>query len=84
MGPSLLFHLGGGEGGIKHFLEHLSGPLATWWKDLGKLTDFSPEVTKTIVDGVLREAGDRSVEQLEKERDEVLLGLLKLRAKAGV
>ena len=84
MGPNLLFHLGGGEGGIKHFMEHLSGPLATWWKDLGTLTDFSPEVKKTIVDGVLREAGDRSVERLEKERNEVLLGLLNLRAKAGV
>ena len=84
MGPNLLFHLGGGEGGIKHFMEHLSGPLAIWWKDLGTLTDFSPEVKKTIVDGVLREAGDRSVERLEKERNEVLLGLLNLRAKAGV
>ncbi len=43
MGPHLLFHLGGGEGGIQHFMEHLSGPLATWWKDLGKITEFSPE-----------------------------------------
>jgi len=84
MGLNLLFHLGGGEGGIKHFMEHLSGPLAIWWKDLGTLTDFSLEVKKTIVDGVLREAGDRSVERLEKERNEVLLGLLNLRAKAGV
>src|SRR5579864_1662438 len=31
MGPILLFHLGGGPGGIHHFMEHLSGPVATWW-----------------------------------------------------
>src|ERR1700694_2952978 len=33
MGPSMLFHLGGGQGGIQHFMEHLSGPVASWWKD---------------------------------------------------
>ena len=56
MGPNLLFHLGGGEGGIQHFMEHLSGPVATWWKDLGTITEFSPEVKQTIVNGVLKEA----------------------------
>src|SRR6202049_4240866 len=71
MGPNLLFHLGGGEGGIQHFMDHLSGPIATWWKDLGKITEFSPEVKQTIIDGVLKEAGGRSIERLEKERDEV-------------
>jgi 3-hydroxyacyl-CoA dehydrogenase len=35
MGPNMLFHLGGGAGGIQHFMDHLSGPLANWWKDLG-------------------------------------------------
>src|ERR1700740_915852 len=35
MGPNLLFHLAGGEGGIQPFMEHLSAPVATWGKDLG-------------------------------------------------
>jgi len=35
MGPNLLFHLAGGQGGIHHFMEHLAGPMTTWWKDLG-------------------------------------------------
>jgi sugar lactone lactonase YvrE len=83
MGPNLLFHLGGGEGGIQHFMEHLSGPVATWWKDLGTITDFSPQVKQTIVDGVLEEAGTRTIDQLAEERDEVLLGLLALRAEKG-
>jgi hypothetical protein len=62
-------------------MEHLSGPITTWWKDLGTLTEFSPQVKQTIVDGVLEEAGNRSIEQLSREEDEVLLGLLKLRAR---
>ena len=81
MGPSLLFHLGGGQGGMQHFMEHLSGPLATWWKDLGKITEFSPEVKQTIIEGVQNEAGDRSIDELERERDAMLLELLATRTK---
>ena len=81
MGPNLLFHLAGGEGGIQHFMEHLSGPVATWWKDLGTITEFSPEVKKTIVNGVLKEANGRSIAELERERDEMLLELLTTRSK---
>ena len=81
MGPNLLFHLGGGPGGIQHFMEHLSGPVAAWWKDLGTRTDFSPQVKQTIVDGVLKEAGKRSIEELERERDAMLLELLATRSK---
>jgi 3-hydroxyacyl-CoA dehydrogenase len=81
MGPNLLFHLGGGQGGIQHFMGQFTGPLATWWKDLGKITDFSPEVKQTIIDGVLKEANGRSIEELERERDTMLLELLATRAK---
>jgi len=81
MGPNLLFHLGGGQGGIQHFMEHLSGPVATWWKDLGTLTEFSPQVKQTIIEGVLKEVGNRSIEELERERDTMLLELLATRAR---
>lgn len=81
MGPGLLFHLGGGAGGIQHFMEHLSGPMASWWKDLGTITDFTPEIKQTIIDGVQQEAGKRSIEELGRERDAMLLDLLATRAK---
>jgi len=81
MGPNLLFHLGGGPGGIQHFMDQFTGPLSTWWKDLGAITEFSPEVKQTIVNGVLKEAGGRSITELERERDEMLLELLATRSK---
>src|SRR5467141_1880861 len=81
MGPNLLFHLAGGEGGIHHFMDHLSGPVASWWKDLGTITEFSPEVKQTIIDGVQKEAANRSVDELNRERDAMLLELLATRAK---
>src|SRR5690349_11095452 len=80
MGPHMLFHLGGGPGGIQHFMEQFTGPLSTWWKDLGTITEFSPQVKQTIIDGVQKEAGNRSIEELERERDSMLLELLATRA----
>jgi 3-hydroxyacyl-CoA dehydrogenase len=82
MGPSLLWHLGGGEGGIRHFMEHLMDPLAAMMKTLGN-PELTSELKQTITQGVLREAGDRSVEQLTQEESEMLLGLLRLRAGSG-
>jgi 3-hydroxyacyl-CoA dehydrogenase, NAD binding domain/3-hydroxyacyl-CoA dehydrogenase, C-terminal domain len=78
MGPSLQWHLGGGAGGIKHFMEHLMDPLAGMMKVLGT-PDITPELKHTIIDGVLREAGDHSVEQLAAEENQLLVGLLGLR-----
>jgi len=81
MGPNLLFHLGGGAGGIQHFMDHLSGPLASWWKDLGSFTEWPDGSKQTVIDGVRQEADGRTLEQLAETRDDVLLGLRQLRAK---
>jgi 3-hydroxyacyl-CoA dehydrogenase len=81
MGPNLLFHLAGGQNGIHHFMEQFTGPMTTWWKDLGN-AEFTPEVKEKIVKGVLAEAGNRSIDELAGERDKVLLGLLALRGTA--
>jgi 3-hydroxyacyl-CoA dehydrogenase len=81
MGQSMLWHLGGGEGGIRHFMDHLMTPLEGIWSTLG-VPSVTPEIKQTIVDGVLAETNGRSVDQLARERDEVLLGLLALRRRA--
>jgi len=78
MGPNLLFHLAGGQGGIHHFMEHLAGPMTTWWKDLGN-PEFTPDLKEKISQGVLAEAGKQSINDLAEERDRALLGLLALR-----
>ena len=82
MGQSLQWHLGGGPGGIKHFMEHLMDPLVGMMKSLGN-PEVTAEVKQTIIEGVLREAGDRSVDQLAQEENRVLVGLLKLRTTNG-
>jgi 3-hydroxyacyl-CoA dehydrogenase len=82
MGPSLQWHLGGGAGGIKHFMDHLMDPLAAIIKSLGT-PDITPQLKQMIVEGVLHEAGKRSVNELAQKENELLTGLLRLRAQAS-
>jgi 3-hydroxyacyl-CoA dehydrogenase len=79
MGQSLQWHLGGGEGGIKHFMDHLMDPLAGMMKVLGT-PNITPELKQKVVDGVMREAGNRSVDELAQAENEVIIGSLRLRA----
>jgi 3-hydroxyacyl-CoA dehydrogenase len=80
MGNMMLNHLGGGPGGIEHFFQQFAGPTTAWWKTLGAPV-LTPEVQKKLIDSVHAEVGSRTVEALEAERDEVLLGLVELRTK---
>ncbi|MGO9932217.1 MAG: 3-hydroxyacyl-CoA dehydrogenase NAD-binding domain-containing protein [Steroidobacteraceae bacterium] len=80
MGPSLQWHIGGGAGGIQHFMEHLMGPLEGMMKALGN-PQITPELKKTISAGVLEMAGKRSVDELAQAENAILVGLLKLRTR---
>lgn len=82
MGQVLLNHLGGGQGGMEHFLEQFTGPMTAWWKVLGS-PQLTPELQEKLIAGVHAEVGSRSIDDLAAERDEVLLGLLELRYKAA-
>ena len=78
MGNMMLNHLGGGQGGIEHFLQQFSGPVTAWWKALGQPV-LTPEVQKKLIDSVHAEVGSRAIDELAAERDEMLLGLIELR-----
>src|SRR5262249_49414380 len=79
MGQSLQWHLGGGQGGIKHFIEHLLPPLLQLFKVLGTPA-VTPGLERTLAEGVLHEAAGRSVEQLAQEENEIIAELLRVRA----
>jgi len=80
MGNMMLNHLGGGPGGIEHFLQQFAGPMMAMWKTLGSPV-LTPEVQMKLVDSVHAEVGLRTIEELEAQRDEELLGLIDLRNK---
>ena len=82
MGPSLQWHLGGGPGGIHHFVEHFMEGFVGQMKKL-EMPDVTPALMQTVIDGVLKEADGQSVEQLAQAENQVVLELLALRAKAA-
>ena len=82
MGNMMLNHLGGGPGGIEHFFEQFATPMTHSWKSLGN-PELTPEVQRRLIDSVHAEVGSRTIEELEADRDMLLLGLLELRAKAA-
>ena len=64
-----------GEPSVFH---QFAGPMTAWRKSLGS-PELTPEVQKKLIDSVHAEVGSRTIEELEAERDEVLLGLIELR-----
>ena len=83
MGQSLQWHLGGGAGGIKHFMDHLMPPLEGMMKVLGN-PNITPELKQKVINGVMQEAAGRPVDELAEEENRVLIGLLKLRAESSL
>jgi 3-hydroxyacyl-CoA dehydrogenase len=82
MGPSLQFHLGGGAGGIQHFIDHLLPAMEPLWKVLGTPA-LTPDFKQRLAAGTLEEAAGRTVAQIAEAENEVIVGLLRLRAEHG-
>ncbi len=82
MGPSLQYHVSGGAGGIRHFLEGVFEGLLPVFKTLGD-PKITPELKNKLAEGALQEAGSRSIEELTNGENEGLVAILKLRAEGG-
>ncbi|KAL5593393.1 hypothetical protein FOBRF1_012495 [Fusarium oxysporum] len=77
MGPNMLFHLGGGEGGIEHFADHLLGPLQGWYAKENPVVDEA--LREKWIEGTKGAVGERGYGGLMKQRDEELVRLLNVR-----
>ena len=74
MGTNLIYHLAGGETGMRHMLRQF-GPCLKWpWTRLE-----APELTETLIDrmvqGTQAQAGGRSIRELERLRDDYLVAI---------
>ena len=77
MGPLLIYHLGGGEGGTRYFLDHLGPALTQWWEDMNTWTTL-PEGTADILEkGVQKAMKGKCIADMCAWRDQKLVELLK-------
>ena len=74
-GTCLIFHLAGGQGGMRHMLDHFNPSLFPW----SHLEP--PTVTEELVDQMARgceeQVGQRTLREMERTRDEALVAILK-------
>ena len=76
MGPCLTFHNGGGEGGMAYNLDQFGPALKLPWTRL-EAPELTQELRDKMVDGCVREAGDRDYTALSRERDRGLVAISK-------
>src|SRR6202171_3656792 len=74
MGTNLIYHLAGGEPGMRHMLRQF-GPCLKWpWTQLE-----APELTEQLIDrmvaGTQAQAAGRSIRELERLRDDYLVAI---------
>jgi carnitine 3-dehydrogenase len=77
MGTNLIYHLAGGETGMRHMLRQF-GPALKWpWTKLE-----APELTESLIDkmvaGTQAQAAGRSIRELERLRDDYLVAIQQL------
>ncbi|QBJ93562.1 hydroxylacyl-CoA dehydrogenase [Streptomyces seoulensis] len=76
-GPFRTFHLGGGPGGLPHFIEHLGRAMEdNMWPALGSPT-FDEATVNTLVDQAHDAFGTGTVEELAAERDRAQITLMR-------
>ena len=84
MGPSLVFELGGGAGGVSGLMNHLNDSISLWLGDMADWKEFPQDWAKVAQEGVNAELANRSPEtgnthqSLEEYRDAMLIQLLKI------
>lgn len=77
MGTFLTFHLAGGDAGMRHMLEQFGPALKLPWTRL-EAPELTDELIDKVVTGCEHQAAGRSVNELDKRRDEFLVELLDL------
>ncbi len=75
-GTCLIFHLAGGEGGMRSMLE-MFGPALQWpWTKL-QAPKLTSELIERMVEGCEAQAAGRSIKELERTRDRALVDVIR-------
>ena len=78
MGPHMIMNLAGGKGGLEQMLSHFAPGIQSWWQTMMETPNMDPKLQKVLVDGINKEAGNKTIDDLEKERDTRLIKLLRM------
>ena len=75
MGPTRLFHLGAGDGGLSAFCERYEDSFNRWWDDLGA-PHLDQAAADRLVAGLRQDPSADDVATLAAQRDQVLTAIV--------
>jgi carnitine 3-dehydrogenase len=74
MGTNMIYHLAGGDSGMRHMLRQF-GPCLKWpWTRL-EAPELSEQLIDRMVEGTQAQAAGRSIRELERMRDDCLVAI---------
>ncbi len=83
MGIFETYRIAGGEAGMRHFLDQF-GPALEWpWTKLMDVPDYTPELVDLIAGQSDAQSGRHSIRDLERIRDDNLVGMMRALRKTG-
>ncbi|OEV04593.1 3-hydroxyacyl-CoA dehydrogenase NAD-binding domain-containing protein [Streptomyces oceani] len=77
MGPTSLFHLGAGEGGLSAFCERYADSFNRWFDSLGS-PRLDEDTARQLVEGLRPISEAHSVDELARRRDALITGMVAL------
>ena len=83
MGTNLTFHLAGGEGGMRHMLGQFGPALKLPWTRL-EAPELTGDLIEAMAAGTDDQAGGRSIAELERQRDDCLLAVMRALRPSGI
>ena len=81
MGPCMVYHVGGGEGGMRYCLEQFGPALKFPWTRL-VAPELTPELTEVVVEGAEKAAGGQDFRTLTRQMNTGLVAIAKALGKA--
>jgi 3-hydroxypropionate dehydrogenase (NADP+) len=80
MGVHLTYNLGGGSGGIEHFVDNLGPAFSSWWKTMDTWTSIPSSAATKVIEGVKETnlVQTKTREEIVNWRDEKILEVLKV------
>ncbi len=83
MGPHLTYHMGGGKGGYKHYLDHLGPTQEARWKEHGTAA-LTEDLKAELIKGMDEELQKQDTDTLSSRRDAALVEIYQLKQKYGL
>jgi carnitine 3-dehydrogenase len=76
MGTNMIFHLAGGDAGMRHMLHQFGPALKLPWTKL-EAPELTDELIDRVVEGTQAQAGGKTVKELEQLRDNCLIDIMR-------